>query len=293
MAVLIPVLAVLVVGVALMVAVVGSVGSSSQQALVDRLINARVNESTNDFTTINERGYAIINTIAMIVEHIREHSNDPRHETVDILEEILKRETDLQGTWTIWEPNAFDGKDAQYVNFNEHHDETGHFVPYIYFEDGKITTSAMQLHNDPVDGLFYLGAKYSEKPYVTDPYIYPIDGVPTVLYSIAIPMFDNGKFAGAVGADFSLGTVASIFSNASILDDGYFFVLSPSGSVAVHSNPDLLMQSYRDTWLGAYSTEVEKLLANGGYFSKAVYSDVAQKNMLLLAQGVTIGDTGR
>jgi len=293
MAVLIPVLAVLVIGVALMVAVVGTIASSSQRDLVDRLIDARVNELTNDFTTINERGYAIINTMTMVVEHIREHSADPRHEVFEVLKRTLEQEPALKGTWTVWEPNAFDGRDADFVNFNEHHDETGHFVPYIFVQDGQITSSAMQLHNDPVAGMFYLGAKNSGHPFITDPYIYPIDGVPTVLYSITIPVLDDGKFVGAVGTDFSLGDVADIFNKASILDDGYLFVLSPNGSIAIHSNPDLLMESYKTTWMAEYSAEVDNLLANGGSFTKTIFSDVTNENMLFMMRAVSIGSTGR
>ena len=293
MAVLIPVLVVLVIGVSLMVAVVGTVASSSQRDVVDRLIDARVNELTNDFTTINERGYAIISTIAMVVDHIREHSNDPRHEVVEILMNTLEREPALKGTWTVWEPNAFDGRDAEFVNFNEHHDETGHFVPYIFIQDGQISTSALQYYNDPVDGMFYLGAKQTERSFVTDPYIYPIDGVPTVLYSIAIPMFDDGVFVGAVGTDFSLEDVAGIFNQASILDEGYFFVLSPNGSIAVHQHTDLLMENFADTWMGSYTAEINSILTNGGSFRKTVFSDVTNENMLFMMRGVSIGDTGR
>ncbi|MCL2199960.1 MAG: methyl-accepting chemotaxis protein [Defluviitaleaceae bacterium] len=292
-AVIIPVIAVLVIGVSLMVAVVGSIASQSQRELVDRLIDARVNEATNEFMAINAQGYALINTTAMVVEHVRRHSDNPRHEVVDLLEQILAREADLQGIWTVWEPNAFDGKDEQFVNYNEHHDKTGHFVPYIYREGGRITSSAMQLHNDPVDGLFYLGAKRSNRPYITDPYVYPINGVPTVLYSLAIPMFDNSVFVGAVGADFSLQSVADIINRMSILDVGYLFVLSPCGHVATHRNSALLMQSYKTTWMGRFSNDVERILAGGGSFTGTGYSDVTGESMMFYVRGVTIGDTGR
>jgi len=293
MAVLIPVLAVLVIGVALMVAAVGTIASSSQRDLVDRLIDARVKEAANEFKAINGQGYALITTTAKVVEHLRHHAEDPRYEVVEFLSSILAQHSELQGIWTVWEPNAFDGRDSYFINYNEHHDETGHFVPYLFRDGGAITVSAMKLHNDPVDGLFYLGAKRSGLPYITDPYIYPIEGVPTVLYSLAIPMFDNGVFVGAVGADLSLQVVSDVMSEISILDDGYVFVLSPNGAIATHRNPDLLMENYSTTWMGSYSAEINAILADGGNFSRTVFSDVTNAYMIFLAHGVSIGDTDR
>ena len=292
MAVLIPVLLVLVLGVVMLVVVVSNVASTSQRSLVDTLIEARVKEAVNEFTAVNNRGYALITTMAMMVDHIREHSADPRHEVIDVLTRMLEDEPDLQGIWTVWEPNAFDGRDAYYVDA-EHHDQTGHFVPYIRWDGSNIVISAMQLHNDPVDGMFYLGAKRSGRPYVTDPYIYPINGVPTVLYSITIPMFDNGQFVGAVGTDFSLGSLASFVNNASILEDGYLFVLAPNGNIALHNNKDLVLQNYQTTWMRNYSMQIDSILTRGGSFATTVFSDVTNQDMILLAQGVSIGSTER
>ncbi|MCL2188630.1 MAG: methyl-accepting chemotaxis protein [Defluviitaleaceae bacterium] len=293
MAVIIPVLAVLAVGVVMMVVVVSSIASSSQRELVDTVINARVQEAVNEFTALNNQGYALISTLALVVEHIRLHSENPRHEVVDILVNILENEPDLQGIWTVWEPDAFDGRDADFINYNEHHDITGNFVPYIYRQGGRIASSAMQLHNDPVDGMFYLGAKQTRRPFITDPYSYPVEGVPTMMYSLAIPLFNDGAFAGVVGADFSLQRVSDKMNAIDILEDGYVFVLSHDGNVVTHPDSAMLMRSYKTTWMGNYSNRVDSILDRGGSFFSTVYSDVTNQNMILLAQGVTIGSTNR
>jgi len=58
MAILIPVLAVLIAGVTLMVVIVGAVSSSSTLDITDRLIEARVNEYSNEFKALSNYGYA-------------------------------------------------------------------------------------------------------------------------------------------------------------------------------------------------------------------------------------------
>ena len=292
-AVLVPVLVVLVIGVTMMIAVVGSVGSSSQRDLVDRLISARVGESANDFSAINAHGYAIVTTLTTTVNHLRQTSDTPREDVVSLLEAVLNSEEELLGLWTTWEPNAFDGRDSFYADSNEYHDMSGRFVPYIFRQNGVVTAEALVDYDDPVAGMYYNGAKSTGLPFITDPYPYVFDGDTFHIYSIAIPIFENNRFIGVVGIDFGLEYIAEIMNGVTILDDGYMFVLSPNGAIATHRHTELLTTNYKDTWMGKYTTEIDSILTNGGYFAKTVYSDITDSEMLFFAMGVEIGDTGR
>lgn len=46
-----------------------------------------------------------------------------------ILRGVLAGNSGFLGVWTGWEPDAFDGKDAEYVD-KPGHDQSGRFVPY-------------------------------------------------------------------------------------------------------------------------------------------------------------------
>ena len=46
-----------------------------------------------------------------------------------ILRKVAEENPTFLGTWTIWEPNAFDGLDAQFAN-TPLNDSTGRFIPY-------------------------------------------------------------------------------------------------------------------------------------------------------------------
>src|ERR1700761_8234794 len=45
-----------------------------------------------------------------------------------ILRAALERHPEFWGVWSIWEPDALDGRDRDFVN-REGHDDTGRFVP--------------------------------------------------------------------------------------------------------------------------------------------------------------------
>ena len=298
MAILIPVLSILIIGIVTMVAVVGSVASSSTRRLTNELIESTVNRYANAFAAISNSGYATAEVLVPVIESYRKgflegRVDDLRGEIVDCLTHVLEKEKDILGIWTCWEPNAFDGKDREHVNINEYHDSTGRFVPYIYRNGNVISLEPLMYYDDPVDGTYYQGAKNSGRPYITDPYSYDVGGVSTVLYSIAIPILENGRVIGVVGMDINLQDVINITDNAAILSDGYLSVLSPNGTIAAHKNKNMILGTYQTTWLNHYSTQIDAVLKRGQDFWVTAYSDVTNTHMEFLGVGVRIGDTDR
>lgn len=75
------------------------------------------------------RGLAIAKTLSKTFEGMKENGVEDRNELISILRNTIESNPNFVGVWTVWEPNALDGKDAEYTNA-EHHDETGRFKPY-------------------------------------------------------------------------------------------------------------------------------------------------------------------
>ncbi len=199
MAIVLPVLAVLTLGITVMVIILGTSASASTGDLSNRIIDARVNEFTNQFLDIGNAGYASVEAMTPVVQGLAETSADPRQRIVDTFISFMESTDNVLAVWTCWEPNALDGLDAQYVNANEYHDATGRYVPYVYKENGRVFAEPLSGYNDPVEGLFYQGARSSGRPYITDPYEYVAGSVTHTIYSIAIPIIKDGYFVGAVG----------------------------------------------------------------------------------------------
>jgi methyl-accepting chemotaxis protein len=297
LAVFIPSLIVLITGIIVMVIIVGSIASSTTQNLTDRLIEARVNQYANEFDSLSSYGYAAVKVLASVVEDYWDGAKDMgpnydiREDIIDCLSEVVKSDKNILALWTCWEPDALDGADRAHININEHHDSTGRFVPYIYRDGANVVTEPLSDYDHPVDGLYYLGARNSKKPYITDPYPYEIGGKTIPIYSIAVPIVRNGVTAGVVGVDISLADVIEIMNAASILDDGYLCVFSPGGLVATHRNESMILEDYKVAWLRNYSAQIDSIRENGGSFNILAYSDVSSSNVQFLGIGVKIGDT--
>lgn len=287
--ILLPVIAVLVAGIAIMVVIIGSVSSSTANDLSDRLVSARVNEYANKFEALCMDTYGMTVSLAPVIRNIGESSENPREEAVSVLTSMLEANDDLIGIWTVWEPDAFDGMDSKYAG-TQNHDSTGRFIPFVYRDGNTYSIGSIP---DYEDGDFYQGARKSGKPYITDPYECNFNGNTIIVYTITVPVIKDGRVAGAVGIDISLSNIVNVMNNGSILDEGYLYVLSPNGTIATHRNTDLILNSYDSTWLKDYKTEINSILTNGGSFAVKAYSDQMNDDVRFLASGVMIGDTGR
>lgn len=291
-AILIPALSVLIAGIIMMVITVSSISSSTAYDLTSMLISSKVNEYTNEFKALCLESYGAVVSLAPVVEDIAIDSDNPREQVLKIMQSVLETNKNMLGIWTCWEPNAFDGNDSQYAN-TLNHDATGRFIPYVYRDGAGYGVEALKGYDSQADGDYYFGARNSKKPYITDPFAYTVGTKTISLYSIAIPIIIDGSVAGVVGADISLENVVSAMNAGSILDDGYLFIISPSGLFASHKNTDLLLADYKTTWLGNYSPEIQSVLSNGGNFSITSYSDQLNEDVILLASGILIGDTAK
>ena len=252
-------------------------------------------EYSNKFEAISMSSYGTVMSLAPIVKNLAETSETPREDIMAVLEEAISGNDMLVSIWTCWEPNALDGKDAQYAG-TAHHDATGRFIPLLT-DDGKggfrIDPMTEYDNPDPAESEFYQGPKNSGKVYITEPYEDADSGKMLLMTSIAVPITMNGRFVGVVGVDLDMDYVVATMNAGSILGDGYLYTLSPGGVLATHPDSGLVLQPYDTTWMRDYRAEVEQVVKNGGSFSLNAYSDVTNANMTFLGSGVKIGDTDK
>ena len=115
-----------------------------------------------------------------------------------LLVKTLNENPEFVGTWTLWEPNAFDNKDNKYIN-DKGHDLTGRYIPYWNRGNGSVQLEALVDYGKPGAGDYYLLAKNSGKETVLEPYSYKISGKDTLITSVVVPIIIEGKFSGVAG----------------------------------------------------------------------------------------------
>ena len=165
-----------------------------------------------------------------------------RNDMIKILRIILAQNPEFVGTYTCWEPNAVDDMDSMYKDTNGH-DSTGRFIPYLCRnEKGEIALEPLLDYDKEGPGDYYQLPKKTKKECIIDPYVYPVQGKPTLITSLVVPILVNDTFYGIAGVDLRLDFIQGQADDVADLYDGAAKVamISNNGTLAgVTNRPEL------------------------------------------------------
>ncbi|MCG6192183.1 methyl-accepting chemotaxis protein [Leptospira sp. FAT2] len=165
------------------------------------------------------------------------YTSPPRNEIIGSIREVIERNPSFFALWLVYEPNLYDGKDAQFRNAVGH-DSSGRFVPYVYQsgEKGKAKIEAsVGYENTDGTGDFYQIPKKNNTYFVSEPYRYKSRNVDTMMLSIVAPISKDGFFRGACGIDLKVEELQKKFGEVKpFRQQGYMALISPSGLYTVN-----------------------------------------------------------
>lgn len=174
-----------------------------------------------------------------------------------VLRSVLEKNPEFNGTYSCWEPDALDGRDADFrTGENGNNAQTGRFTPYWNRgADGRIAVQplveydTMDKHpNGVLKGGWYIGPRENHQESVLDPFPYIVQGKQVWLTTLSVPIMADGKFLGVVGTDYNLDFVQKLAEKADqeLFDGkGEVAIVSNMGLVVAHSeHPDLIGKAF-------------------------------------------------
>jgi methyl-accepting chemotaxis protein len=150
----------------------------------------------------------------------------------ELVKATLLGSNDLVGAAVVWEPDALDGKDAEYAGKRPEYDDTGRYMPY--FSRGANDTinvepavlgEAIDVYNVPRD---------TGHAYFSEPYLYAVNGQKVAMTTMSVPIMIKGRFQGVASADFMLARLGEILAGIKVLDGGHLALVSNGGVYASH-----------------------------------------------------------
>jgi GAF domain-containing protein/HAMP domain-containing protein len=173
-----------------------------------------------------------------------------------ILRKVAEENPAFLGTWTIWEPNAFDGLDAQFINAPLH-DYTGRFIPYWVRVGDTIHGEAVRDYETPGLGDFYIIPKQTKTEMLISPFYYEVGGKQVLMTSLVVPIVENDRFYGVTGVDLKIDFVQGIVDKIDLYNGtATAVILTDTGTlIAVRNQPDQALQP-----AAAMYPDFEKLL---------------------------------
>jgi methyl-accepting chemotaxis protein len=142
---------------------------------------------------------------------------------------------DFIGGAVTWEPDALDGKDADYAGKAPEYDATGRYMPYYTRNaDGTMHVEPIVWPTTPGANDWYDVPKRTRKLFFTEPYSYPVNGKDVMMASLVAPILVKGEFRGTASADFQLTHLGEILGGIKVLDGGKLSLISNGGLYASH-----------------------------------------------------------
>lgn len=215
-----------------------------------------------------------------------------RDAAMELVRSVIASNPRYQGGSTGWEPNAFDGRDAEYVNA-PYHDETGRFVPYIYPSGGTTKVTALPEYDIPGAGDYYLVPKRTRKPFVTPPYRYTIDGQQFLLATTAAPIMVNGAFKGVVTLDLAIGGLVDMIRNITPYETGYAFLMTSKGHIVAHPDQNLVCKDYFNEVQFEHEKDLRRAMANAKPYSNEYIAPRTGERSLVRYIPIPLGETGQ
>jgi PAS domain S-box-containing protein len=235
----------------------------------------------NQFNADMKSNMAIARDIATTMGAI--HDSSTREEANDIIRSILEDNPQLIGTYSGFEPDAFDGEDERYINTTAH-DETGRFLPYWNRIGGDIDVEPLV---DYSTSDYYQLPKRAKQDVLTEPYFYQ----GALIVSYVSPMIENDKFIGIGGVDVGLDYVDNTVSSVKAFETGYLFMVSNTGIIISHpTNKDWIgskkLRDFDNPVFHEVASDIEK--------GKSGYVDIVDpsngKDVILFYEPISTGN---
>ncbi len=165
----------------------------------------------------------------------------------------------VMGAWFMAEPNALDGKDAEFLaNPAMASNKDGRFSTYWVNQNGAPSQQSEANGTDFAES-YYTDTVASRKPSLTEPYFDTVGSEQVAMSSVALPVMSNGTLIGVAGLDMSLSNLSKALGQLHPLDGGRVMLVSAGGQWVAHPDAALHMKAYADPGAEA----VKAVLAGG------------------------------
>ena len=219
-------------------AVIGFKSSANAEAASMALARTTAREVSSTLQARISGNLSAVTSLAGAMRGTRGASLALQREQINELSKAtLAGSDDLIGVTVTWEPNALDGKDADFAGQAPLYDASGRFMPYwTRGAGGKMQAEPIVFDPKPGANDWYDVPKRSGKPVFTEPYLYPVDGKSVLMASLVAPIMIDG-FKGAASADFMLTRLTTILAGLKVIEGGKLALISNGGLYASHPLP--------------------------------------------------------
>ncbi|EAV45916.1 chemotaxis sensory transducer [Stappia aggregata IAM 12614] len=173
------------------------------------------------------------------LEGLQQAGISDRNAFAAVMQQQISQNKHFVGGGAILEPDMA-GKDADNAGTN-FSDDKGRFIPYFFNDGAKVAWEPLMFGGDSGSEDWYDKPKNLGHDTVTEPYIYPVNGVDVLMATASSPIKDaSGRGIGGATIDVSLEGLQKAVSAGQTYKSGYVGLLSEAGVWVSHPDAALL-----------------------------------------------------
>jgi len=163
--------------------------------------------------------------------HVKEEISD-RETLQRFLLGIFDKHPKIKSSSIYFEPNMYDGKDAQYAG-TKYGTTSGRLSFYYQHIDGKTVYSPSLINSEAEFSYpFYSDTKKKNAPFYTGPAYYSVDGADALMCVIIFPVRNQkNEFIGAATADLFLEDFYAELKAEEIFETGYMIITNDENHI--------------------------------------------------------------
>lgn len=141
--------------------------------------------------------YALASSIEQRAMILRQ-KNGTRNDIKNLLKDVLTSNPNILGTWVLWEPNAYDGKDSRFKQSKEYPCD-GRFGVTFFRENDTLYSEIVPCTD--YQSFFYTDAKLKRSVVLSEPYLFRYTNYSKLYFgcTISVPIMSDTAFLGVAG----------------------------------------------------------------------------------------------
>lgn len=175
-----------------------------------------------------------------------------------MLKELLAKNLEYQGVWVVWEPQAFDGRDSEFVG-HPYSGEDGSLAMYWYQgASGKVEVTGVNVRNET----FYTIPKQARSLTLIEPYVDPAAQPPVLMTTVTLPLIRDNKVLGVFGIDIALDKLSGLIESIRPFNAGYAMLFTNEGHVVASPKREHVGKNIQDV-VPALQKKLQNVLQSG------------------------------
>lgn len=242
--------------------------NSSYRALLRNVEQASAELVSNIKADLSQ-GVRLGQNLAYMLSTHEDEAPCTREAAVEMVFNALPACPFVLGVGLAFEPDAFDGLDAQYVGVKGNGFQ-GRFVPYIVRDERgqAMLHDTCSTHIDPKVGQWYYDPLRTHHAVACEPYHLNVKGHDVTLFTLGVPILRAARVIGVAAVDIELSNIAARIEHADALNGlASVFFYSPHGMLLAGTGKGKGNETFDPRQLAR--EEQETLRTNGNVFHVA------------------------